>query len=73
MQVRHLHVLFSTLFDAARLVSVDGMHKPILGVIADMPAGDLRTIRLTRGVATLSDPVGSGGCVASIVSSAVRK
>lgn len=70
MQFRHLHVPFSTPLDAARSVSVDGIHKPVLGVIADMPA---RTIRLAPGATTLGDPVDSGGCVAAIVSSGVQK
>jgi hypothetical protein len=58
MQLRHLSDLS---LDATRLVTVDGLHRHILGVIAGMPVTALRTLDC-------------GGCVAALaVSSAVQR
>jgi hypothetical protein len=73
MQLRHLRVPFPMPLIATRLVTVDGLKAPVFGIIADMSASALLTIRATQGVASVSDPVGLGGCVAAIsISSAVQ-
>jgi hypothetical protein len=73
MQLRHLRIPFPIPHAATPLVTVDGLSAPVFGIVADMPASALLTIRRTQGVASLSSSVDSGGCVAAIsISSAVQ-